>query len=95
MSQALSLTPGYRVADVFPQGALEGNPLAGGSGNAQRDGSPTVYMMRLGLAPSAAGTLLISEPGVRMDRRSVPHVKIEDEWGVEGVRLRRVCDARG
>jgi trans-2,3-dihydro-3-hydroxyanthranilate isomerase len=43
------------------------------------------FMMRNGLTASAAGTRLISEQGTKMGRRSILHVLIHGENGVDGI----------
>ncbi len=48
-------------------------------------GPLAAFMMRHGLAPTAAGTRLVSEQGVKMGRRSLLHILIHGEAGSGGI----------
>lgn len=48
-------------------------------------GSLASYMMRHGLVSSKAGTTFCSEQGTRMGRRSILHVRIHGDEGVDGI----------
>jgi len=50
-------------------------------------GPLAAYMMRHGLAPTADGTRLISEQGTKMGRRSILHIQIHGENGVDGIEV--------
>jgi trans-2,3-dihydro-3-hydroxyanthranilate isomerase len=45
------------------------------------------YMMRHGLASSAAETRFVSEQGTKMGRRSLLHVRICGEWGIDAIEV--------
>jgi len=63
--------PEYRIQEDPATGSSTG-PLAG-------------YMIRHGLISGAAGTRFVSEQGTKMGRRSLLHVHIRGEQGVEGI----------
>lgn len=65
--------PDYGIAEDPATGSSTG-PLA-------------AYMMRHKLAPTAAGTKLISEQGTKMGRRSFLHIAIDGERGSDGIRV--------
>ena len=48
-------------------------------------GPLAVFMMRHGLIAHVAGTRFVSEQGAKMGRRSLLHVEIQGENGVEGI----------
>ncbi len=48
-------------------------------------GPLAAFMMHHGLAPTAAGTRLVSEQGVKMGRRSLLHILVHGEAGAEGI----------
>jgi trans-2,3-dihydro-3-hydroxyanthranilate isomerase len=48
-------------------------------------GSLASFMMRNGVTSGAAGRRLISEQGTKMGRRSILHVRIHGENGVNGI----------
>jgi len=45
------------------------------------------YMMRSGLASSAAGTRWVSEQGVKMGRRSLLHIHVRGQGGAEAIEI--------
>lgn len=63
--------PDYGIAEDPATGSSTG-PLAS-------------FMMRHGLSSSAAGTRFISEQGTKMGRRSILHVAIFGERGIDGI----------
>lgn len=63
--------PEYGIAEDPASGSLTG-PLA-------------TFMMRHGLVSCAAGTCFVSEQGTQMGRRSILHVQIHGEQGVDGI----------
>jgi len=48
-------------------------------------GPLAIFMMRRGLISNAAGTRFVSEQGTRMGRRSLLHVVIKGENGMDGI----------
>lgn len=50
-------------------------------------GPLAAYMMKRGLVSSSAGTRFISEQGTKMGRRSLLHVQINGESGVDGIEV--------
>jgi trans-2,3-dihydro-3-hydroxyanthranilate isomerase len=48
-------------------------------------GPLAAYMIEHGLVPSSAGTRFVSEQGVKMGRRSLLHVQLNGERGVDGI----------
>jgi trans-2,3-dihydro-3-hydroxyanthranilate isomerase len=50
-------------------------------------GPLAAFMMRYGLAPSAAGTRFVSEQGTKMGRRSLLHVLVHGEHGSDGIEV--------
>jgi trans-2,3-dihydro-3-hydroxyanthranilate isomerase len=48
-------------------------------------GPLAIFMMRRGLISTAAGTRFVSEQGARMGRRSLLHVDIKGENGMDGI----------
>lgn len=63
-----------------PQYGIAEDPATGSS-----TGPLAAYMMRHKLVPGAAGTSFISEQGTKMGRRSILHVAIHGEQGVDGI----------
>jgi len=63
--------PEYGIAEDPASGSLTG-PLA-------------AFMMRHGLVARAAGTRFVSEQGTKMGRRSILHVQIHGDQGVDGI----------
>ena len=63
--------PEYGIAEDPASGSLTG-PLA-------------AFMMRHGLVSCAAGTRFVSEQGTKMGRRSILHVQIHGDQGVDGI----------
>ena len=70
---ARMFAPEYGVAEDPATGSSTG-PLA-------------AYMMRHRLIDGAAGTGFISEQGTKMGRRSLLHVRIRGEQGIEGIEV--------
>jgi trans-2,3-dihydro-3-hydroxyanthranilate isomerase len=68
-----NFTPEYGVPEDPATGSSTG-PLA-------------LYMMRNGLASSAAGTRCISEQGAKMGRRSILHINVKGDMGSEGIEV--------
>jgi trans-2,3-dihydro-3-hydroxyanthranilate isomerase len=50
-------------------------------------GPLALFMMRHGLVSSSSGTCFFSEQGTKMQRRSILHVQIHGEGGVEGIEV--------
>jgi trans-2,3-dihydro-3-hydroxyanthranilate isomerase len=50
-------------------------------------GPLALFMMRHGLVSSASGTCFFSEQGTKMQRRSILHVQIHGEAGVDGIEI--------
>jgi trans-2,3-dihydro-3-hydroxyanthranilate isomerase len=50
-------------------------------------GPLAAYMMHHGLAQSRDGTILLSEQGVKMGRRSILHIAVHGEGGSEGIEV--------
>jgi trans-2,3-dihydro-3-hydroxyanthranilate isomerase len=50
-------------------------------------GPLAAYMMRHGLAPARDGTLLVSEQGTKMGRRSLLHIAVHGEHGQDGIEV--------
>ena len=50
-------------------------------------GPLAAYMIRHGLASGAAGTRFVSEQGTKMGRRSLLHVQIHGDRGVDGIEV--------
>lgn len=50
-------------------------------------GPLAAFMMEVGLAPSADGTRFVSEQGTKMGRRSILHVLVNGERGVDGIEI--------
>lgn len=65
-----------------PEYGVVEDPATGSS-----TGPLAAFMLKHGLASGADGTRLISEQGVKMGRRSILHVKILGEQGVEGIEV--------
>jgi trans-2,3-dihydro-3-hydroxyanthranilate isomerase len=63
-----------------PEYGIQEDPATGSS-----TGPLARYMMRYGLTSRAAGTRFVSEQGTKMGRRSLLHVLIRGENGVEGI----------
>ena len=76
-------TEGGAYSRMFlPALGIPEDPATGGL-----TGPLAAYMMRYGLAPHAAGTRLVSEQGVKMGRRSLLHVQINGDFGVDGIEV--------
>jgi trans-2,3-dihydro-3-hydroxyanthranilate isomerase len=50
-------------------------------------GPLAAYMMRYGIAGSRDGTLLVSEQGTKMGRRSFLHIAVHGEHGADGIEV--------
>jgi trans-2,3-dihydro-3-hydroxyanthranilate isomerase len=50
-------------------------------------GPLAAYMMRHGIAGSSDGTLLVSEQGTKMGRRSFLHIAVHGEHGADGIEV--------
>ncbi|HEX7331897.1 MAG TPA: PhzF family phenazine biosynthesis protein [Pyrinomonadaceae bacterium] len=50
-------------------------------------GPLAAFMVQAGLVSSAAGTRFVSEQGVKMGRRSLLHVRLNGEKGVDGIEI--------
>lgn len=74
-------TPEGAYSRMFaPEYGIIEDPATGSS-----TGPLAAYMMRHGLVSGAAGTRFVSEQGTRMQRRSLLHVRIHGEGGVDGI----------
>jgi trans-2,3-dihydro-3-hydroxyanthranilate isomerase len=74
-------TPEGAYSRMFaPEYGVVEDPATGSS-----TGPLAAFMMRHGLASKAAGTRFVSEQGTKMGRRSLLHVAIHGEWGVDGI----------
>jgi trans-2,3-dihydro-3-hydroxyanthranilate isomerase len=65
-----------------PEYGLTEDPATGSS-----TGPLALYMMRHGLVSNASGTRFVSEQGTKMGRRSLLHVEIRGESGMEGIHV--------
>jgi trans-2,3-dihydro-3-hydroxyanthranilate isomerase len=65
-----------------PEYGISEDPATGSS-----TGPLAAFMMRHGLVPRASGTRFISEQGTKMGRRSILHVKILGDRGVDGIHV--------
>jgi trans-2,3-dihydro-3-hydroxyanthranilate isomerase len=63
-----------------PDYALPEDPATGSS-----TGPLAFYMMRHGMTSAKAGSRFVSEQGVRMGRRSMLHVRVHGENGMDGI----------
>jgi trans-2,3-dihydro-3-hydroxyanthranilate isomerase len=76
-------TPEGAYSRMFaPEYGIPEDPATGSS-----TGPLAVFMMRHGLVSKAAGTRFVSEQGTKMGRRSLLHVEIQDESGMEGIHV--------
>jgi trans-2,3-dihydro-3-hydroxyanthranilate isomerase len=76
-------TPEGAYSRMFaPEHGVSEDPATGSA-----TGPLALYMMRHRLAPSADGTRLISEQGTKMARRSILHILIHGEQGVDGIEV--------
>lgn len=74
-------TPDGAYSRMFaPEYGIPEDPATGSS-----TGPLAVFMMRRGLVSNASGTRLMSEQGTKMGRRSLLHVEIQGENGVDGI----------
>jgi trans-2,3-dihydro-3-hydroxyanthranilate isomerase len=65
-----------------PQLGVPEDPATGSA-----TGPLAAFMMKHGLVPNGDGTRLVSEQGVKMGRRSLLHVLIHGEHGVDGIEV--------
>ena len=74
-------TPDGAYSRMFaPEYGIPEDPATGSS-----TGPLAIFMMRRGLISNAAGTRFVSEQGARMGRRSLLHVDIKGENGMDGI----------
>ena len=74
-------TPDGAYSRMFaPEYGIPEDPATGSS-----TGPLAIFMMRRGLISNAAGTRFVSEQGTRMGRRSLLHVDIKGENGMDGI----------
>ena len=74
-------TPEGAYSRMFaPEYGVSEDPATGSS-----TGPLAIFMMRHGLVSKAAGTRFVSEQGTKMGRRSLLHVEIHGEQGVDGI----------
>ena len=59
--------------------------IAEDPGTGSSTGPLAVYMMRHGMTSAAAGSRFVSEQGVKMQRRSLLHVRVLGEYGRDGI----------
>jgi len=65
-----------------PEYGMVEDPATGSS-----TGPLALFMMQHGLVSKAAGTRFVSEQGTKMGRRSLLHVEIQGESGMEGIHV--------
>lgn len=65
-----------------PEYGLREDPATGSA-----TGPLAAFMVQHGLVSSAAGTRFVSEQGVKMGRRSILHVRLNGEKGVDGIEI--------
>ena len=65
-----------------PDYGVREDPATGSS-----TGPLAFYMMKHGLAPAKDGTAFSSEQGTKMGRRSILHLLIHGEAGVDGIEV--------
>jgi trans-2,3-dihydro-3-hydroxyanthranilate isomerase len=76
-------TPEGAYSRMFaPEYGVPEDPATGSS-----TGPLAVFMMRHGLVSNAAGTRFVSEQGTKMGRRSLLHVEIQGQSGMEGIHV--------
>lgn len=76
-------TPDGAYSRMFaPEHGVVEDPATGSS-----TGPLAAYMLKHGLASGADGVRLISEQGVKMGRRSILHVSILGDQGVDGIEV--------
>jgi trans-2,3-dihydro-3-hydroxyanthranilate isomerase len=74
-------TPEGAYSRMFaPEYGIAEDPATGSS-----TGPLAVYMMRHGLLSGRSGTRFVSEQGTKMGRRSLVHVEIQGNEGVDGI----------
>jgi trans-2,3-dihydro-3-hydroxyanthranilate isomerase len=76
-------TPAGAYSRMFaPEHGVVEDPATGSA-----TGPLAAYMMRHGIADSRDGSLLVSEQGTKMGRRSLLHVAVHGEHGSEGIEV--------
>jgi trans-2,3-dihydro-3-hydroxyanthranilate isomerase len=76
-------TPAGAYSRMFaPEYGIIEDPATGSS-----TGPLAAFMLRHGLVTGAAGTRFISEQGTRMGRRSILHVLLHGQQGVDGIEV--------
>jgi trans-2,3-dihydro-3-hydroxyanthranilate isomerase len=76
-------TPDGAYSRMFaPEHGVAEDPATGSS-----TGPLAAYMMKHRLAPSADGTRLVSEQGTKMGRRSMLHILVHGDHGVNGIEV--------
>jgi trans-2,3-dihydro-3-hydroxyanthranilate isomerase len=76
-------TPEGAYSRMFaPEYGIAEDPATGSS-----TGPLAFFMMQHGLAPATDGTRFISEQGTKMGRRSILHIWIHGERGVDGIEV--------
>jgi trans-2,3-dihydro-3-hydroxyanthranilate isomerase len=78
---AFTPTPEGAYSRMFaPDYGIAEDPATGSS-----TGPLAAFMMRHGLAPSADGSRFRSEQGTSMGRRSILHVRVQGDYGCDGI----------
>lgn len=76
-------TPDGAYSRMFaPEHGIAEDPATGSA-----TGPLAAYMMRHHLVPHADGTRFVSEQGTKMGRRSILHVQIHGEQGIDGIEV--------
>ena len=76
-------TPGGAYSRMFaPEYGIIEDPATGSS-----TGPLAAYMLRHGLVSGAAGSRFVSEQGTKTGRRSILHVRLHGEQGVDGIEV--------
>jgi trans-2,3-dihydro-3-hydroxyanthranilate isomerase len=76
-------TPEGAYSRMFaPEHGIAEDPATGSA-----TGPLAAYMMRHHLVPHADGTRFVSEQGTKMGRRSILHVQIHGEQGIDGIEV--------
>ncbi|HET8670073.1 MAG TPA: PhzF family phenazine biosynthesis protein [Candidatus Saccharimonadales bacterium] len=76
-------TPEGAYSRVFgPEYGVREDPATGSA-----TGPLAAFMIENGLISGAAGTRFVSEQGVKMGRRSILHVRLNGEKGVDGIEI--------
>ncbi len=76
-------TPGGAYSRMFaPEYGIVEDPATGSS-----TGPLAAFMLRHGLVAGAAGARFVSEQGTKMGRRSILHIQLHGEHGVDGIEV--------